>query len=446
MMERKLLARFPLGNPRRLWQQDYFIFSAFSPGQLSLENDCEEQSLIMRRSVKTCVDAGFNLLELGWASPERGKMAVRMCEQLGIGVIYQNLKRYGGMGKNKIFCEKNDFLGSMDEMRRWKSVVGYYLWDEPHTIEQMKTTRSMMDLCQREDPSLLPFTVALPSYSKTCLWANGGYPEYINNYCDIIDPPVMSFDYYPLGKGIRFADQRTGREDAIVQLDEVDMWCDLEYVRRAAKTRGIPFWFYYQGQNLHNAEHFCFAVTRLLMHGALLHGVKGLQHYTPWNNVVDPETGRPGPSFEEQKQVHAELRELGNTLMALSCDRVIHDNALLPNSPNMKPLRTSMEESALLKGELPFRTSVSELSDAYGNQYLMVLNRDYLEEKDIALELKAPSHVYEVSKADGEQYLLSEATQTINLHLIPGDMALYRIQSAADEPFLIEYYLEKEVK
>ena len=124
-MKKKLLARFPLSNPRRLWRQDNFILSTFSPGLLSLKNDNEEASEKMRRSVKTCVDAGFNLLELGWASEERGMMAVRMCERLGIGVIYQNLMRYGGMGLTRIFCEKNDLLGTMKNMRCWKSVVGY---------------------------------------------------------------------------------------------------------------------------------------------------------------------------------------------------------------------------------------------------------------------------------------------------------------------------------
>ena len=160
--------------------------------------------------------------------------------------------------------------------------------------------------------------------------------------------------------------------------------------------------------------------------------------------MVDPETGRAGRYFEEQKQVHAELRELGNTLMALACDRVIHDDALLPNSPYLKQLRASMEESELLKGKLPFRTSVSELSDAYGNRYLMVLNRDYLEEKDITLELKAPSRVYEISRKDGEQNLLADSAQTLTMHLIPGGMAFYRIQPTEEEAFVIEYYLEKD--
>lgn len=435
-MKKQLLARYPLGNPRRLWRQDNFTLSTFSPGILSLKNDNEADSEKMRRSVKTCVDAGFNLLELGWASAERGKMAVRMCEQLGIGVIYQNLMRYGGMGHKNIFCEKNDLLGSMNEMRRWKSVVGYYLWDEPTTIEQMHETRRMMDLCEREEPRTLPFTVALQSYNKHCRWENGDFERYINSFADIIDPAIMSFDYYPVGRDAH---------DTEKQLDGSMLWCDIEFIRRASKIRGIPFWFYYQGQNLHNVDFFIFPMVRLMMHAGILHGVKGLQHYTAWDSVVDPTDGGRGVFFEDQKQIHAELRELGNTLMALDCLRVIHDDALLPGSPYMDAMRVPMDESELLKGTLPYRISVSELADAYGNRYLMVLNRDYMKEAEITLDLKAPSRVYEVSRKDGEQYLVSQASTQLRASLIPGDLALYRIQPVEEEPYTVEYYLEKDV-
>ena len=103
-MEKKMLARYPLGNPRRLWQQDTFTLSTFNPDRISFRVEQPDAAEIMRRSVKTCADAGFNLLELGWALPVESDAAVRRCEELGIRVIYQNLKRYGGMNK-RIFCE-----------------------------------------------------------------------------------------------------------------------------------------------------------------------------------------------------------------------------------------------------------------------------------------------------------------------------------------------------
>jgi len=320
-------------------------------------------------------------------------------------------------------------------MRRWKSVAGFYIWDEPTTLEQLKVTREMMDICERERPDLIPFTVANPSYNRRFLWKDGNYAPYIDNFLDIIDPPVMSFDYYPIGMK---------EHDRERQLDRSLMWCDLEYVRRASKKRDVPFWFYYQGENLHNEEFYIFPMIRLMMHAALLYGVKGLQQYTAQHCVID-EKGGHGEFFEDIKQIHKEIAELGRTLMALECTHVIHDKALLPDCPYMKELGTTIQSSKYIAKDLPYRTSVSELTDAYGNDYLMVLNRDYLEKKDITLEFKENVRVYEVSRNDGEQRVLCDNTNTLTANFIEGGMALYRIESADKEPSIVEYYLEKDL-
>ena len=375
-MEKRILARYPLGNPRRLWQQDYFMLSTFSPGDVFFRFDDPDAAEKMRRAVKTCVDAGFNLLELGWATPEQSKAAVSMCEQLGMDVIYQNLKRYGGMGTG-VYCEKSDLPGMMNELRKWKHVAGYYIWDEPMHLEQMLETRRLMDLCQREAPEKLPFTVALPSYNTDYRWQNGLFAQYLEDFAAVIDPPVFSFDYYPVGMS---------EHDTERMMDESLIWCDLGCAQKVAEKHGIPFWYYYQGQNLHHVDYFIFPMVRLLMNAGVLYGVKGLQHYTAWEAVVETDGG-PGAFFEEQKEIHRQFRELGNTLMALRFKRVIHDDSLLPGCSYMEGLCASMAESALLSGALPYRTSVSEHEDEYGNQYLMVLNRDYHRECDLTLNL-----------------------------------------------------------
>ena len=89
------------------------------------------------------------------------------------------------------------------------------------------------------------------------------------------------------------------------------------------------------------------------------------------------------------------------------------------------------------------RTSISEHTDAYGNRYLMVLNRDFEQTATLSLKLKKLSHVYEVSKEDGEQRMIEQAAEKLPVSLAPGDLKLYRIQDADGEPFTIEYYLDK---
>ena len=59
------------------------------------------------------------------------------------------------------------------------------------------------------------------------------------------------------------------------------------------------------------------------------------------------------------------------------------------------------------------------------------------------LTLQSPSHVFRVSREDGEQRLVHENAKKMVVFLAPGDLALYRLQPGDEEPCTIEYYLEK---
>ncbi len=437
MMEHKLFARFPIGNPRRVWKQDNFLLTVASAGPMSMQAPSTLTLQKVRRSVKTSMDAGFDVLGCLWAAPEVGAEIVRTAERYGGKVLFQDLQRFGGMGSKNIFCKTNDYEGAVRDTAKWKSVVGYCLWDEPILPEHMEQVRLMIDYCERVCPDRLPYTVANPDYNRHCAWQDNKYAPYIEDFLSVMEPAQMSFDYYPIGRS-DYEPQK--------QLDNSTMWSDLEIVRRAAQRHETPFWFYYQGQHFpwHKIHyHFRFPMARAMAYAGVLHGAKALELYTEFDAYLDPETGGRGLYFDEQKKLNDELHALGNTLMALECLRVIHDDTLLPDHPTMEGLRTTMEESELLTGVLPKRISVSEHRDAYGHRYLMVLNRDYDNVEHIELKLKNPSHVYEVSKTDGEERFIYENTSAFLVTLQPGDLHLYRIQSTEEEPYTLEYYLEK---
>lgn len=438
-MKHQVLARYPIGNPRRVWRQDNFILSLASAGPMStaLEPKSALTHRKTRRGVKTAIDAGFDLLGCLWADPALSMEIVRAAEQYGGRVLFQDLRRFGGMGRRNIFCEKNDYEGVIRDTERWRCIAGYCMWDEPITEHPMEETRRMIDYCERVRPDLLPYTVANPDYNRHCSWEDNAYAPYIDAFLDVIDPAQMSFDYYPIGKP---------EYDPQKQLDNSTMWSDLEIVRRAAQKRGIPFWFWYQGQRFpwHKVYYtFRHSMARAMAYAGVLHGVKAIECYTEFDGFVDPATGGHGVFFEEQRQLNGELHALGNTLMALECLRVIHDETLLPGHPSMEGLRTSIGESELITGGLVPRTSISEHRDAYGNRYLMVLNRDYNETASLSLKMRELSNVYEVSKEDGEQYLRYEAEKALPVTLAPGDLRLYRIQPATEELFTVEYVIEK---
>lgn len=432
-MNRKLFARYPIGNPERKWKQDNFILAVSNPGPTGLEVRDEKNMEKTRRGVETAVEAGFNLLEMLWASPEEGMEILRTAERLGAKVSYQNLRRFGGMGFTKKFLnEDNDLLGTIRDTKAWSCISSYYVYDEPTNEEQRKVTRELIELMERECPHLLPYTVAAAK------------PYYVDTLADEVSPAQLSFDIYPFGN--------IGQTlEAADQLDKANFWYYFEVARCAAKRIGAPLWFYYQGHQLFykpSFDRYTFTASRMMANAALLHGAKQISAYVEFDGYVDPATGGKGVFFEEQKKLNEETAKLGNTLMALECHRVLHDPSvenLTKYAKEWSAVACPFSESELLTGELPHRISVSELSDAYGHKYLMVLNRDYRMENHYCLKLKEPACIYKVSEKDGLEHYEADGTQKIFGHLSAGSIALYRIQPVEKEQYLLEYYLKKDV-
>ena len=98
-------------------------------------------------------------------------------------------------------------------------------------------------------------------------------------------------------------------------------------------------------------------------------------------------------------------------------------------------------ESEVLEGSLPRRTSVGEFADAYGNRYLLVLNREFELPLEAKIPLKGSYHIYEVSKEDGIQ-CLTETAEAVSVKLAAGDAVLLRVQPACEAPFTAEYRLD----
>ena len=426
-MEKKMLARHPLGNPRRRWKQEQFILSLVNPGPMGLEKEGPFHCAKARRAVKVAVEAGFNLMEMCWTSHDVGMEILRTAEELGTKVLYQDLKRFGGMGFKKTpLNEHNDLLGAMRDTAQYGCIMGYYMYDEPCTPEQRATVRKMIEDAERERPELLPFTVTTASQS--------------NELAEEVDPAQLSFDQYPFGGWV--GDGMTPE----TQMDGCSKyWTNMEVARLAADRIGAPYWFVYQGHVLpYNPcfDGYTFAASRMMANTALLYGVKELSCYIECNGVLDPETGDRGLYFEEQRDLNRRITALGNTLMALHCDRVIHGGNITPYKE--RATFATMEESELLVGNLPDRISISEMSDDYGNRYLMVANRDYREVTSYFLKMKQDCRVYRVSDEDGEQHLVfDDPGNKIVGNLLPGHMALYRLQPKSEEPFELGYYLEK---
>ena len=441
--------RYPLGNKRFNWRQKDYVLSNFAVIGRTVDGDPKE---VLENNVRYLLETGFNMTELGWACHEGAWAAVEACEKYGLDLIFQDMTIMGGMQahclENKVSFDVPKKL--TETLKPYKHVVGYYVWDEPHSEEQLAEARRQMDMLEECDPDALLFTVGLPNYNnagpekKGYNWENGEYVPYIDRFIEKMDPPVLSFDYYPVGNYFKcWGDHRYNYEN---QMDDTYMWLDLAVYRKKGLEKNLPLWFYYQGCQLYKSEDpemFIFPMIRVCMYAGALYGAKGLQHYEACFredlSVCNPK-GEKGRFFEDQKAIHAEFKALGNTLMALDSTLVYHSDDLLPGDKFMAEWCDKLSDSTLFTA-LPKRVSVGEFKDAYGNKYIMVLNRDYEKALDCEIAMNGEYRIYEVSKVDGTQSIKADATSTLALSLNPGDATLLRVQPATEEAFTCEYKL-----
>ncbi len=429
-MENKILKRYPLGNHRFKWRQKDFILSTFS---------CQAGN--MEESFKNHKEAGFNLLELGWASHEQSWEAVELCEKYSIDLLFQDLTICGGMMNH--FLNRpvdDDFAKKLyASFKDKKHVIGYYVWDEPWLDTTMARARYEMDELEKADPDALLFVVSMPCYNPPRYnWETNRYLAHLRNFAEILDPPVLSMDYYPIGDYPSGVKQYYYSEEH--QLDRDHIWCDLGALRLVGRERNLPIWYYYQGCDLYHCGKLEFSMIRMLMYAGVLYGVKGLQNYRSMEDaVVWMKDGTKGPFFEDQKAIHKEFNALGNTLMAIDNKLVYHSDELEILAENKEELCDSINDSEIFAGPLPKRCSVGEFGDEYGNRYVLVLNRDYHSELDSKIKLKDKYRFYEVSRKDGKQRVTFDSIDTLPVKLGRGDAVLYRVQKADESPFTVEY-------
>ena len=449
-MKKVIYDRFPIGNKRFKWKQKEYTLSTFS--YLGKPDEEGEKLLeIVDRATKNCKEAGFNMLEMGWTPHNKAWAAVDACEKYEIDVIFQDLSIMGGMQhrflENKVSREVPEML--VNAFKDKKHMIGYYVWDEPVTEEELQEARRQMDMLEELSPESLLFTVTIPDYNnggnpndpneQPKQWENGLYEPNFRRFVEVMDPPVVSFDYYPVGNYFRVWGDHVFNYDN--QFDDTFLWCDLGLARKIAKEKDLPLWFYYQGCSLYKwTTHFTFPMVRAMMYAAALYGSKGLQQYRAQESVID-DYGNPGKFFDEQKKIHAEFKALGNTLMALESTIIYHSDDLLPGCEYMEGLKNDISESEIFSGTLPKRCSVGEFEDAYGNKYAMILNRDYEKELSATLTLRSDYRIYEVSKKDGSQSVIADSARELKIDLGLGDAVLLRVQPAGEEAFVCEYKL-----
>ena len=443
-MMNKIYKFHPIGNKKRSYRQSKFIFSTFN---LTGNSRVEMEPAMVDKAVQKMKKLGLNLIETAHSSMNTAMYALEVCEREGMDVIWQNYYLFGGF--HDMFrrpTTEEEVRDIVEKTKHYKHLKGYYIWDEPWEEADIRACAEQTDWFDKYAPGKHAFSVMNPHFdSRYHNWKNGRYPWYVGHFLDTVQPPVASFDYYPFGT------ENITEHDGD-QLDRSQLWKDIGVVRRAALERDLPLWYYFGTLRTDPFPTYHFSMTRLQVNYALMYGAKGLQSYGLAGSLVSPDKldekrrvlesdYEEGCFFDDMRSLIGNTLNLGKTFIALHSEHVYHGKEVLPDDDYFNEhFREEIRNDDLTDlEELPFRCSIGRLSDDWGNQYMTVLNRDYLRTQVFTIPLNGTKRIFEVSKADGKHYCVNTSTDCLHVTLEPGDMAFYRVQDTADEAFDVEY-------
>jgi hypothetical protein len=281
--------------------------------------------------------------------------------------------------------------GGLNKYPYWRKLtekydnnVGFQLWDEPQEKDLDIVAKRVKSLNER-NPSRMVFV------NLDCTFAD---PIKLENYISKVQPPVISFDFYPL-----FTNNRNRT---------LDYYKFCEIFRRAAQRRNIPWWAYVQcARQLPKwaAREPSESDLRWQIYSLLTYGSKGILYFYFFNaphfqgGLVD-ENGKPSGRYNEVRKINEEIISMEKVLVTLESIDVKHVGVLQPFwcasmfKPNKLILKASADNALI----------GTFLNTQNGKLYLMITNKQF-----------------------GENVKMSDSGQKITLTLSPKIKTVNRV-------------------
>jgi hypothetical protein len=402
----------PLNAKQQGWQQREFILSTFH----AVGGD----TTIYEKILTQTKESGINLVELSFLSPDKLWAAMRAAEAVGVKVLAEDLSTISGVGDKFPAFTEETVKNTVAQLKGFKMLEGYYIWDEPHE-KDFPTTRRVHDLVKKYDSNRLAFSVIFPSYGVytwekgSYEWANNSYPRYVDNYLKTVDPEVFSFDYYPFHQN-----------KAATDLINNDIWKDFGYIRKKALEYNKPLWFYFQAVSLQQGQQSIMDINRIRaqVYAALAYGVKGLSYFNSAGSLLD-EQGNKTAMYDDLKSLNTDIRHLGDFLLNKRSEKLYQTGVKQENRALY--FLDSMAISDLFVSA-PDNLVIGVFGDGSSTKYVLVSNKSHLTEVTGELKLRKPGKIYELDRTGNTTNPVAGRATSIPLNLPPGMGALYIIK------------------
>ncbi len=181
-------------------------------------------------------ESGINLISYSQTdyatSPDTLKKSMDLADKYGIGVFVTDSNIINKAGQDEITKQEvaKELVNYMDH----NAFCGLYLVDEPQATyysmgdgsRLLQKYEQLADVLHNE-LDMVTYSNLFPIFDEK---EKENYEKYVNDFCDIFQPKVLMWDFYP------FEEKRDG--DMRLYLYNISL------IREKAQELGIPFWTY----------------------------------------------------------------------------------------------------------------------------------------------------------------------------------------------------------
>ena len=402
----------------KAWKQSEFILSTLFalPGS---GNPTDYRTILTRTKA-----AGLNRVELTFlTSSEVLEIALNVAEEVGVKTIAQDVNIFSGIGENGPQIDKQKIVKKVNELKRFKLLDGYYVWDEPFEADFDKIV-SINNILKEADPSRLTYSVIFPSYgvynweTGAYNWDDNSYTRYVNGYLDKVNPDIVSFDYYPYRANL-----------ANVDIIQNDIWKDFGYIRKQVLQRNKSLWCYIQAINLIPSQPSIINVERIRaqMYAALAYGVKGISYFNSYGSLLN-DVFEKTVMYDDLTQVNKEVKNIGNVLLNKKSEKLYHTGSAITEQLRNAYFLDKLSDSEIIKSAPNDLIIGIFPGKDVNDKYVLISNKSHTATVNGEVALKTSRKIIAYNKSTDTENTIEELTNKFQLNLLPGEGKLYRLE------------------
>ena len=267
------------------------------------------------------------------------------------------------------------------------AVFGYYLRDEPSAAVFPGLAR-WAAAYNKAHPKAVPYINLFPNYASPGQLGSATYEEHLDQYVKTVHPRFISYDHYSL------------MDDGSLR---GGYFPNLEAVRKAALSAGIPFWNIVLSNSHFNYAEPTPGGLRFQMYTTLAYGGRGISYFT----YITPEVGNyrlapidqfgnKTPTWDMLRNVNLQIHELAPTYLTLTSVNVFHHGEV---PEGCRDDATSVHLKSVDGGNLV----VGEFTGPDAQPAVLIVNKDLHRSTTFGLEFKQPGKVMLVSPYNGNK-------------------------------------------